>query len=170
MQIQPVIRHVFLPLLTSTFLLSGVHADSGAPVYLRANNIHYDQTSGLSTYRGKVRLTRADLHIRAETATVRQNNSAITSVNASGRPIVLRKGTASGGDLTVIRGERLKFDAINNKVVITGNVITTRGQDTIRSTRLTYHLDDNHIIADRDSNAGPVVAELRPRPQTAPKQ
>lgn len=166
---QSAILRACLSILASASLLPGVHAETGAPIYLQANTIHYDHVSGLSNYRGKVRLTRADLYIRADKATVRQHENEVATVNASGQPIVLRKGATNAIDLTVIRGERLEFDAVNNTVVITGNVITTRGRDTIRSTKLTYHLDDNHIIADRDNNASPVVAELRPRPKVAPK-
>ena len=170
MPIKSIIRAAFVSFLASTLPLAGVHAENGAPVYLQANDIRYDQASGVSTYRGKVRLTRADLSVSADTASVRQQKNEIASIRASGQPIILRKGSATTDGLTVIRGEQFEFNAVSNTVVITGNVITTRGQDTIRSARLTYHLDDNHIIADRDSNAAPVLADLWPRARTAPIQ
>ena len=170
MPTRSLIRCALVSLLASALPLAVVHGENGAPVYLQANDIRYDQASGLSTYRGKVRLTRADLRIRADTASVRQRNNEIASVRASGKPIVLRKGLATVDGLTVIRGEQLEFNTISNTIIITGNVITTRGRDTIRSARLTYHLDNNHIIADRDSNAAPVLADLWPRAGTTPEQ
>ncbi|KPK51188.1 MAG: hypothetical protein AMS22_11350 [Thiotrichales bacterium SG8_50] len=144
--------------------VSALPAGNSAPVYLQANDIAYDQVSGVSTYRGKVRLSVFGLLIVADKATVRQRNNVIARVNADGKPIVLIKAATSEMAGISIRGDRLEFDTINNTVIITGNVITTRGQDTIRSARLTYRIDDNHIIADRDTAAAPVLADLWPRP------
>ncbi|MFV1997930.1 MAG: lipopolysaccharide transport periplasmic protein LptA [Acidiferrobacterales bacterium] len=118
------------------------------PIYLRADNITVDQRTGQSTYRGNVYLKRGGFSFTADTALVKQRNSRIEKLTASGTPIVARKIDPPGNILTTVKGQRLLYLAKSNKVIMTGNVITRRGSDVIRSAKVTYKIDENTIVAE----------------------
>jgi lipopolysaccharide export system protein LptA len=153
-------------LLMSGLVVTAIHgkvfAQERAPVFLEADNIAYDQKKGLSTYRGNVRLKRGSMRVTADTATVRQNASSIVSLSASGSPVVMKRKEVKYNRVITIRGDQLSFDANSNTVTVWGNVITIRGKDTLRSDRLIYQINDNRIIAERESAKSPVSAEIRP--------
>lgn len=118
------------------------------PIYLRADHITVDQRTGQSTYRGKVNLKRGEFSFKADTAIVKQRNSQINSLTASGNPIVARRDDALNNTLTTVNGRHLLYLAKSNKVIITGNVITRRGTDVIKSAKVTYKINDNTVVAE----------------------
>lgn len=118
------------------------------PIYLRADHITADQRTGQSTYQGNVRLKRGAFSFTADTAIVKQRNSQIVSLTASGNPIVARKNDHLDNILTTVKGQHLLYLAKPNKVIITGKVITRRGVDVIKSEKVTYKIDDNTVVAE----------------------
>lgn len=157
-------KHMRLvPALLLVFWLPGqVLADAEVPVYLEAQSIYFDQATGLSTYQGQVKVKRGNLIILADKAVVKQKGSDVDTIEGFGAPIVLRKQSSLPRQTTVITGQRLRYDADSNTVTISGKVITTRGKDVIDSAKLVFHVDENHISAERQANSVPVSAELWP--------
>lgn len=156
------VKHMRLaPVLLFVFWLPGrVQADPEVPVYLEAQNIYFDQATGLSTYQGNVKVKRGDLTILADKAVVKQRGSDVDTIDGFGAPIVLRKETDRPRQTTVITGRRLRYDAGSNTVTISDKVITTRGKDVIHSAKLVFRIDENHISAERQADSVPVSAEL----------
>jgi lipopolysaccharide export system protein LptA len=157
-------RHMRLvPVLLCVFWLPGrMQADTEVPVYLEAQSIYFDQVTGLSTYQGQVKVRRGDLTILADKAVVKQKGSDVDTIEGFGAPIVLRKKADLPRQTTVIMGQRLRYDAGSNTVTISDKVITTRGKDVIHSAKLVFHVDENHISAERQADSVPVSAELWP--------
>jgi lipopolysaccharide export system protein LptA len=157
-------------LILSLTLVTTMHgkllAQDRVPVYLNADNISVNQKNGVSVYRGNVRLKRGTMRVKADNATVRQTGNRILSVDASGSPVVMRRKEPETNRFITVRGQQLVFDASTNIVTVRGNVITTRGRDTLRSDKLIYQIDKNHVIAEHDSPQSPVSADLRPRAET----
>jgi lipopolysaccharide transport protein LptA len=151
-------------LLTLLFLLSTGIPFAGAgekPIYLRAQHINMDQRTGLSTYHGKVRLRRGELSFSADRAIVKQNNSNIESLTAFGNPVVVRKRNLEDNSLTTVNGRRLVYTATSNTVIVTGKAIIRKGRDIIKSEKVIYRIDDDHIVAESADKSGRVKAVLQ---------
>ena len=99
----------------------------GNPIYLRAQHITVDQRKGISTYRGKVRLTRGELSFTATKATVKQRNNKITIVKAYGNPVIVKKYNSQKNIMTIVSGQQLTYLAKPDRAIITGKVITRQG-------------------------------------------
>jgi lipopolysaccharide export system protein LptA len=118
------------------------------PIYLRADHITVDQRTGQSTYRGNVQLKRGEFSFTADTAIVKQRNSQIDSLSASGNPIVARSNDPLNKIVTIVKGQHLLYLAKSNKAIITGKVSTSRGSDVMRSAKVTYKIDENIVVAE----------------------
>lgn len=143
-------------------------AGAQTTIYLRAQHIEVDQKSGLSTYRGKVRLRRGNLSFNADKAIVRQGDSDIESLTAFGNPVVVTTRDRNSSLPTTISGQRLDYQTKTNRVVITGNVVTRQGEDVIRSTKVTYRVDDESLVAESKNKSARVKAVFRVKRQTRP--
>ncbi len=137
------------------------------PIYLRAEHIAVNQNTGESIYKGNVRLQRGEFSFIADKAFVTQRNSRIDSLIATGNPIVVKKHDRKKNTLTIVNGQRLFYLAKYNLAVVTGEVITRRGNDVIKSAKVTYKIDDDIIVAEGRGDAARVHALFQIKSLTA---
>ncbi len=131
------------------------------PIYLRAQHITVDQRTGLSTYQGKVHLKRGKLSFIADKATVKQRNSNIDTIRAFGNPVIVRIRDPQNKMLTTVNGERLLYLVKRNLVIVTGKVIVRQGNDVIKSAKVTYHINDDTIMAEGLNRSTPIKATFQ---------
>lgn len=153
--------------------ISPLATGGGNPIYLRAQHITVDQRTGLSTYQGKVRLKRGEFSFVADKAIVKQRNSGIDTIRAFGNPVIVRKRNPRKNTLTTVNGLRLLYLAKPNRVTVTGKVAVRQGNDVIKSAKVTYHIDDDTIVAEglnRSTRVKAVFQIKRLATQTSPPQ
>lgn len=132
-----------------------------SPIYLRAQHITLDQRTKLSTYHGKVQLKRGEFSFIADKAIVKQRNSGIDTIRAFGNPVIVRKRNPRKNTLITMHGQRLLYLAKSNRVIVTGKVTVRQGNDVITSTKVTYYIDNDTIVAEGTNRATRVKAAFQ---------
>lgn len=120
---------------------------SSMPIDLVADKGSYDQLAGLAVYEGNVRVTQGISTIWADKITIILKNNAAESVEAIGKPVKFEYL----GDKQPIKGQGQKaiYNVVEKIITLSGEAVVTQGEDVIKGSQLTYHLDKELIKGDR---------------------
>lgn len=134
-------------------------ADSDQPIIIDADSLEVQQAKNLAIFKGNVKAVQGRINIRANEIRVWYRSK---SDKISAKPGTKAKpGKAAGGDpakgATIIRidaigkvfvsspnetaqGDLGVYDVPNKRIVLTGNVVLTRGANVIRGEKLTLNM------------------------------
>lgn len=144
--------------LIAVLMLTPLTANAEIAIHLQAKHITVNQRTGISTYTGNVRLRRGTLTFNAAKAIVTQRQHQIDTITASGNPVVVKKKDSNNKLLTTITGQHIIYSARTNKIIIMGNVVTRQGLDEIQSTKISYDVSGDVIVAASKNGSARVSA------------
>jgi lipopolysaccharide export system protein LptA len=161
-----------LAILTAASLaaVSAAHAQIGrseAPIQIKSEAGEYLQKEGRGVYNGNVEATQGDSKVTTDKLTVVCTRSA-----ANGECEEIRQLIAEGNvlytapDNVAIRGDRAEYDYASDTIIVTGNVISKRGDEgVVKGTRIVYNVGEGRarITADKDR----VLSIITPKKKTA---
>lgn len=129
----------------------GFSRNKGQPVKIQAASLEVRDKEKIATFRGDVHVTQGDTLLRCQTLVVYYDADDVTG----GRPAQpgpteqqqIRKMEALGGVIVNQKdqnatGERADFDMKSNTLVLSGNVVVTKGQDVLRGPKLVVNMTD----------------------------
>lgn len=177
-----VYKAVFGAGVAAAFALAGGAAQaqlsqSKGPVDITGDHMEVHDQQHVIMWRGKVEALQDANRMRSDTLNIYYKAAAKTP----GAPKPAAGGAAPGADFgdidhmeaegdvyfvtptEVARGDKAVYTADNDTIVMTGNVVLTRGEDVGKGTRLVISLNDNHATLE----GGPTG---RPRVIVYPKQ
>ncbi|WP_430465448.1 lipopolysaccharide transport periplasmic protein LptA [Tabrizicola sp.] len=113
----------------------GLKADTRLPVEVTSENLTVDQTDGSATFAGDVLVKQGEMRIEADSVRVEYDTTgkAIARLHASGGVLVVNATDAAQAESAV-------YTIASGEVVMTGNVLLTQGQATIRGAALVINL------------------------------
>lgn len=151
----------FIPIILVTISFSKTcMAQANESFFIRAKTIHMNATSGTARYRGRVRIDRGKLSIKAERALAKYKNNILKFITAWGKPVTVKRRADDQGPLLHIQSRKLEYRSTDNTLTLTGSVITRRGRDEIHGDRLVYHIENKSFIVQGKSNGTPATATL----------
>ena len=146
-------------------------ADRAKPVNLEADTVTIDDVAKTSVYSGNVVLSQGTLGLRAEHLAVRQNDSGLESVRATGNPVAFRQKT-DAGELIEGFAERIDYDGKSGQIELLGHARLRRGEDELRGEQISYNAGTSTYkvlgAPTPATTGGRVRAVIRPR--TPPSQ
>jgi lipopolysaccharide export system protein LptA len=129
----------------------GFSRNKGQPVKIQATSLEVRDKEKIATFRVDVHVTQGDTQIKCQTLVVYYDNDDVVG----GRPAQpgpteqqqVRKMEALGGVVVtqkdqIATGERADFDMKSNTLVLSGNVVVTKGQDVLRGPKLVVNMTD----------------------------
>lgn len=119
-------------------------------VELSADQLQYDQRSGISTYSGNVTVQQGSLHITGDRIEIQSNNGQFKSATAEGSPVVLVQ-QQNDGRMINASAQYLFYNNDAREVLLRGNAVIIQGKDRFQASEMTYHLDNETIQAKGDS-------------------
>jgi lipopolysaccharide export system protein LptA len=129
----------------------GFSRNKGQPVKIQAASLEVRDKEKIATFSGDVHVTQGDTLIRCQTLVVYYDTDDVTGARpaqagAAGQQQI-RKMEALGGVVVNQKdqnasGERADFDMKSNTLVLSGNVVVTKGQDVLRGPKLVVNMTD----------------------------
>lgn len=119
---------------------------SDAPIEITSERSEYLQKEGRGVYIGNVKAVQANSVVTTDKLT------AVCSRAESGDCEEIRTMIAEGNVLYVapevkIRGDRAEYDYASDTITITGNVISSRGDEgLIRGTKIVYSVGEGRVV------------------------
>ena len=148
-------------------------ADRDRPVNIEADRMKYDDLRQINVFEGNVTLTQGTLIIRADRLTVRQDPEGFQRGSAENGPggMAYFKQKREGFDEYVEGwGERIEYDARQEKAELTTRARILRGADEVRGNVITYdgRTESYNVTGGRESGSvnnpdGRVRAVISPR-------
>lgn len=122
-------------------------ASTAMPIDLVADKGTYDQLAGLAVYEGNVKVTQGVSTIWADKLVVVLKDNAAERIEATGKPVKFQYL----GDKQPIYGQAKEalYQVIDKTITLTGEAEVKQGEDIVKGTRLTYHLDAEIIQGQR---------------------
>ena len=131
--------------------LQGFSQNRDKPIRIQAASLEVRDKDRMATFTGDVHLINGDTELRCKSMVIFYDEEpaaggtakAVAAGPAGGQQI--RRIEAKGGVVVVQKdqnatGDAAVFNMRENTVTLTGNVVVTRGQDILRSQRLTVNL------------------------------
>jgi len=129
----------------------GFSRNKGQPVKIQAASLEVRDKEKIATFTGDVHVTQGDTLLRCQTLVVYYDTNDVTGGKSAQAGATeqqqIRKMEALGGVIVNQKdqnatGERADFDMRSNTLVLSGNVVVTKGQDVLRGPKLVVNMTD----------------------------
>jgi lipopolysaccharide export system protein LptA len=161
--------------------LQGFSQNRRDPINIESRSLEVRDKEKIAIFIDNVKVVQGDSTLECKTLIVHYDQDKPASgvaktprsnSSAPGEQQQIRKLEAKGGVVLtqkdqVATGDNGVYEAQNNTMTLTGNVVLTQGQSVVRGQRLLVDLNTN-IARVESSDGGPVRALFPPREQSAP--
>jgi len=164
----------------STMGLQGFSQNRKDPINIESRSLEVREKEKIAIFLDNVKVVQGESTLECKTLIVHYDEDkpagggakAPRGNSAPGQQQQIRKLEAKGGVVLtqkdqVATGDNGVYEAHNNTMTLTGNVVLTQGQSVVRGQRLLVDLNTN-IARVESSDGGPVRALFPPRDQAAP--
>ncbi len=119
--------------------------DPSIPVYIHAEDAEMNQKTGISKYRGQVRVAQSGLQesisLQADEIIVYTSDQGLESIVATGKPVKYQEHERDRSSLTA-ESSRYEYSAKDRQIVLTGNAVIGREGNLLRGERIVYNLSE----------------------------
>lgn len=168
------LRMLMIALALTGLLLSGplqaqssspIKADTDQPIEINADSLEVQQDNNLAIFTGNVDAIQGRIRLRADRLTVWYRpggdggsdvQGTINKIEANGRVFISSPDETAQGDNGV-------YDVGAAEVVLTGDVVLTRGENVVRGKRLVMNLETGR--SEMKSDGGRVQGRFVPPPK-----
>ncbi|MGA0605767.1 LptA/OstA family protein [Phenylobacterium sp. VNQ135] len=131
-------------LLTAAPAAAQLSRSSDGPIDVTADELEVQQSECVSVWRGNAEALQGDARLRANVMRMYMAKTAGKPGGAGGSCGELRRLEAEGGVYYVtaqqrVRGDNGVYDAQNETVTLTGDVVAVQGQNVLRGTRMVFN-------------------------------
>lgn len=154
--------NIFLFSLLLCLLATPVLADKKAPIHIEADTVELDEKTGTSTYSGNVKLTQANLSIKADNISVFTANKTLQKILATGSPAVFTQ-TNEEKSLPPVNASSstIEYDASSDTLTLIDNVNLTQGDNSFSGDVIYYDISNNVMKAQGKKKTGRVQATIQ---------
>ncbi len=140
--------------------------DKNQPIDLTADTAEYDQKTGISIYRGNVKLVQGTFVLQAKEARVYLVNGELSRVEATGQPVQFQYQPSANKELIKGQGKKVEYRPATHKVVVSGNAHFIQAGDELNGEVMEYDVLNNVIKATagtQPQNGQQVRIKLQPK-------
>jgi lipopolysaccharide export system protein LptA len=113
--------------------------DPRLPLHIESNTAELDDKTGISTYRGKVRITQGSMVLTADLITVNAPGQQLEKITATGKPSTFHQITDDGDEIDA-EAEYMEYNTKKNKVILKKKARMMQGKNSFSSERIEYDI------------------------------
>jgi len=113
--------------------------DTRLPLHIESNTAEFDDKTGISTYRGKVRITQGSMILTADLITVTAPDQQLEKITATGKPSTFHQLTDDGDEIDA-EAEQMEYHTKSNKIILKKKARMMQGKNSFSSERIEYHI------------------------------
>ena len=146
-------------------LVHALTTDKDKPIDVVADQVDVDDKTGISTFHGKVHVTRGSLHITGDIVVVHRNkDNEVETIIATGNRAIYRQRPDNKPADVVARALKINYDAIKEIVTLHKKGEIVQDKDTFTGEQLVYYAKADKVSASggKESSGGRVHMTLQP--------
>lgn len=126
--------------------------DQDKPIYITADTASINDTTGITTYKGKVVIKQGSLLIEAAHVDMHRRNGDVDKLVAKGSPAHFRQQQEVNGAYSDAWGLHMVYQVNKEKLTITQKAKVIQGKDTFTGNKIVYDLNKSIVDAFGSSN------------------
>jgi lipopolysaccharide export system protein LptA len=139
---------------------AALQEDRNQPIYLEADSVEINEKSGISTYRGGVKVTQGSSVLNADIVHVKQTAEG-DRVVAEGQPATFRQRHENRPEPVEGKAQRIEHRSAENLLILTGDAEFHQGGDRFSSNRIEYDTRSDTVKAGQAAAAGVPADRVR---------
>lgn len=141
--------------------------DRDQPIHIESDVMNLDDTTHISTFSGKVKLTQGTLRFTGDKLVVTEDAAGNKSCVATGRLASFRQKRDNSEEYVEGYGERIEYSSLNGTVDFYVQARVKREQDDVRGDHITYSTQTEIFHVSGRPNSGRVRAVIQPKSNSA---
>lgn len=113
--------------------------DTRLPLHIEADTAEFDDNTGISTYRGKVRITQGSMLLTGEVVTLIAPEKRIEKITAEGQPATFHRVTDKNEEIDA-EALYMEYNTKTNKIILKKKAKLMQGSNSFVSERIEYNL------------------------------
>lgn len=120
--------------------------DSTKPINIQADSAEINDATGVSTYRGNVKITQGSMQLTGDLVILETANKKVHKIIAEGNLSTFKQKT-DDGRLINAEAEKMIYSITGNKIVLINNAKLTEAGNTFASDSITFFTDKEIVKA-----------------------
>jgi lipopolysaccharide export system protein LptA len=141
---------VLFSAIASTAIAAKVVPLSDAPVNIYADHMKYDIQSGISEYKGNVRVTQDTIELTGDLVTAIQKEKVLKNIRITGSPAIYRQLSEDGNYINA-QSMQMEYQADNNRLILSDKARLEQAGSVVESDQIIYDTVNEVIIAGDDN-------------------
>lgn len=121
-----------------------------APVNIYADHMKYDIKTGISEYKGNVRVTQNTIELTGDKVTAVQKDKVLKNIKVTGSPAVYRQLSEDGSYINA-QSMKMEYQADNNRLILSDKARLEQAGSVVESEQIIYDTIREVVIAGDDS-------------------
>ncbi len=124
--------------------------DSTKPINIQADSAEINDDTGISTYRGNVKITQGSTILTGDIVILETANKKVKKIISEGKLSTFKQTTDDGRKINA-EAEKMVYSITGNKIVLTKNAKLTEEGNTFSSDKITFYTDKEIVTAGSSS-------------------
>jgi len=136
-------RHLLLLYVVACLTTLPIHSharsgDARQPLHVEADTAEFDDKTGISVYRGSVRITQGTMVLTGDVVTVTAPNQKLNKITSEGQLATFHQLTDDDEAIDA-ESEYMEYNGVTNKIILLRKATMTQAGHTISSERIEYN-------------------------------
>lgn len=151
-KLKPMLKITTVFLLVCTFSLNAIALtdDSTKPINIQADSAEINDDTGISTYRGNVKITQGSTVLTGDIVILETANKKVKKIISEGKLSTFKQTTDDGRKINA-EAEKMVYSITGNKIVLTKNAKLTEAGNSFASDKITFYTDKEIVTAGSSS-------------------
>ena len=165
-------KHLYASILALPLLLAqpgpaaALATDREEPIHIQADRVEINEQTGVSVYRGDVKVTQGSMELLADRIVVHRKGETLDRIEAEGRPARFSQRQDESGELVRGQARHIEYRTAADLALLVGEGRILRGRDEFRGERIEYDTVRNIVrAAGGGENGDRVHAVIHPKPK-----
>jgi lipopolysaccharide export system protein LptA len=123
---------------------------SNAPVNIYADYMKYEIQSGVSQYKGNVRVTQNDIELKGDKVIAIQKDKVLKNITVTGSPATYRQLSEDGKYINA-QSMKMEYQAEKNRLILTDKARLEQAGSVMESDQIIYDTIKEVVIAGDDN-------------------
>jgi len=120
--------------------------DSTKPINIQADSAEINDTTGVSTYTGNVKISQGSMVLTGDIVVLQTAKKKVQTITSEGQLSTFKQTTDDGRKINA-EAEKMVYSITGNKVVLTNNAKLTEAGNTFTSDKITFYTDKEIVKA-----------------------
>ena len=125
-------------------------AVSNAPINIYADYMKYEIKSGISQYKGNVRVTQNDIELKGDKVIAIQKNKVLKNLTVTGSPATYRQLSEEGKYINA-QSMQMEYQAEKNRLILSDKARLEQAGSVMESDQIIYDTINEVVIAGDDN-------------------